>query len=154
MELKNIKSIERGEWFTPHVVEPAFGIDRIIWHILEHSYNETKKEDTDKYAILSFKKNIAPIDFSVYPLYEKEGMDILSREIIESIRKISGVNVNYDGSKSIGRRYARGDEIGVPYAITVDHQSLEDNTVTIRERDTQTQKRLTVNELLDFINEY
>ncbi len=154
VEKKMIKSIERGEWFIPHVVEPAFGIDRIIWHILEHSYNEIQKEDGENYTVLSLKNNIAPLDFSVYPLYEKGGMDKLSREIISSIRKIKGINVNYDGSKSIGRRYARGDEIGVPFAITIDHQSVEDNTVTIRERDSQTQKRMSVEELLDFIKEY
>ena len=62
--------------------------------------------------------------------------------------------MNYDGSKSIGRRYARGDEIGVPYAITIDHQSLEDNTITIRERDTQKQTRMSIKDLLHFISEY
>ena len=154
VELKNIKSIERGEWFIPHVVEPAFGIDRIIWHILEHSHNEIKKEDGETYTILSLKRNISPLDFSVYPLYEKDGMEELSQELISSIRKIKGINVNYDGSKSIGRRYARGDEIGVPYAITIDHQSLEDNTITIRERDTQKQTRMSIKDLLHFISEY
>jgi glycyl-tRNA synthetase len=154
VELKNIKSIERGEWFIPHVVEPAFGIDRIIWHILEHSHNETKKEDGETYTILSLKRNISPLDFSVYPLYEKDGMEELSQELISSIHEIKGINVNYDGSKSIGRRYARGDEIGVPYAITIDHQSLEDNTITIRERDTQKQTRMSIKDLLHFISEY
>ena len=154
VEIKEVKSIERGEWFTPHVVEPAFGIDRIIWHILEHSYTEISKENDDYYTILALKNKICPIDFSVYPLFEKDGLDEMAKKIIFSIRDIKGINVNYDGTKSIGRRYARGDEIGVPYAITVDHQTLEDNTVTLRERDSQEQKRMHIEDLLKFISQY
>jgi len=154
VEIKKVNSIERGEWFTPHVVEPAFGIDRIIWHILEHSFTETSKENDDYYTILKLKNKICPIDFSVYPLFEKDGLDEIALKITASIRDIDGINVNYDGTKSIGRRYARGDEIGVPYAITIDHQTVEDNTVTLRERDSQEQKRMSIEELLLFISKY
>ena len=70
------------------------------------------------------------------------------------MQAIDGINVNYDGTKSIGRRYARGDEIGVPYAITIDHQTIDDNTVTLRERDSQEQKRMSIEELLLFISKY
>ncbi len=154
VEIKKVKSIERGEWFTPHVVEPAFGIDRIIWHILEHSYHEVTKENDEEYTILSLQNNICPIDFSVYPLYEKDGMQEIAHEIMDKIREINGITVNYDGSKSIGRRYARGDEIGIPYAITIDHQTLEDRTVTLRDRDTQNQQRLSIEELFQFASKY
>ncbi|HJM44495.1 MAG TPA: His/Gly/Thr/Pro-type tRNA ligase C-terminal domain-containing protein, partial [Candidatus Poseidoniaceae archaeon] len=154
VEIKNIKTTERGEWFTPHVVEPAFGIDRIIWHILEHSHKEILKEDDETYTILSLNKNIAPLDFSVYPLYEKDGMKEVAQDIIKKMRGVSGINVNYDGSKSIGRRYARGDEVGVPFAITVDHQTLEDNTITLRERDSQKQERMSIDNLLKFVSDF
>ena len=154
VEIKKFNSIERGEWFTPHVVEPAFGIDRIIWHILEHSFIEISKENDENYTILKLRNKICPIDFSVYPLFEKDGLDEIALKITASIREIDGINVNYDGTKSIGRRYARGDEIGVPYAITIDHQTVEDNTVTLRERDSQEQKRMSIEELLLFISKY
>jgi glycyl-tRNA synthetase len=151
VELKNIQTTERGEWFTPHVIEPAFGIDRIMWHILEHSHDESLKEGDETYTVLKLNKKVAPVDFSVYPLYEKDGMKEMAQVIIKSIRLNKGINVNYDGSKSIGRRYARGDEIGVPYAITIDHQTLEDSSITLRERDSQEQKRMAITELLEFI---
>ena len=154
VEIKNTKIIQRGEWFTPHVIEPAFGIDRIIWHILEHSHKEISKKDDENYTVLSLNSDVVPIDFSVYPLFEKDGMGLASKKIVEKIRSIKGINVNYDGSKSIGRRYARGDEVGVPFAITVDHQSLEDNTITLRERDSQNQKRMSIEDLLEFVSEY
>ena len=154
VEIKEMKITQRGEWFTPHVIEPAFGIDRIIWHILEHSHKEIPKKDDENYTLLGLKTDVAPIDFTVYPLFEKDGMEILSKKLVEKIMSMKGINANYDGSKSIGRRYARGDEVGVPFAITVDHQSLEDNTITLRERDTQTQKRMSIEDLLEFVSEY
>ena len=154
IEIKNIKFTERGEWFTPHVIEPAFGIDRIIWHILEHSHKEILKEGDETYTILSLNDKIAPLDFSVYPLYEKDGMKESAQNLIKKIREINGINVNYDGSKSIGRRYARGDEVGVPFAITVDHQTIDDDTITLRERDSQKQRRMSISELLEFISNY
>ena len=81
-------------------------------------------------------------------------MQEIALELIDKIREINGTNINYDGSKSIGRRYARGDEIGVPYAITIDHQTLEDRTVTLRDRDTQNQQRLSIEELFKFVSKY
>ena len=154
VEIKDVKITQRGEWFTPHVIEPAFGIDRIIWHILEHSHTEIPKKEDDNYTVLALNNDVAPIDFSVYPLFEKDGMGLLSQKLVSKIREVKGINANYDGSKSIGRRYARGDEVGVPFAITVDHQSLEDNTITLRERDTQSQKRMSIDDLLEFVSEY
>ncbi len=150
VEIKDIKTVDRGEWFIPHVVEPAFGIDRIIWHILEHSYNEINKKDDENYTILSLNKKIAPLNFAVYPLYEKDGMKQKADSISQLLREVDGISVIYDGSKSIGRRYARGDEIGIPFAVTVDLQTIEDETITIRYRDSQEQERITVSELLDF----
>ena len=154
IEIKNIKSIERGEWYTPHVIEPAFGIDRIIWHILEHSYNEIDKKDDENYALLSLNESIAPINFAIYPLFEKEGLKEKAEEILNSLREIKGINVYYDGSKSIGRRYARGDEVGVPFAITVDPQTISDGTITLRYRDSQKQERISILKLLEFASKF
>ncbi|MDP6333995.1 MAG: His/Gly/Thr/Pro-type tRNA ligase C-terminal domain-containing protein, partial [Candidatus Poseidoniaceae archaeon] len=135
-----------GEWFIPHVVEPAFGIDRIIWHVLDHAYDEIEKGD-ERYTVLRLNENIASIDYCVFPLFEKDGMGKIARELNEKMCSKSGVMSLYDSSGSIGRRYARADEIGVPVCITVDHQTLEDNTVTLRSRDSGEQKRVSIESL-------
>ena len=145
------KNIVEGEYFTPHVIEPAFGIDRIIWHILDHNYTEVEKEG-ESYTIMSFSPSVAPVDVTILPLFDKDGMDILAREISERVGLIQGVKVEIDSSRSIGRRYARSDEIGTPWAVTVDHQSLEDGSVTIRRRDDQKQVRASVDSLLEHLS--
>ena len=135
-----------GEWFIPHVVEPAFGIDRIIWHVLDHAYNETKKE-SETYTIMKLAPSVTPVDFCVFPLFEKDGMEDIATEITNTLNSRGGIVANYDASGSIGRRYARADEAGVPVCITVDHQSVEDRTVTVRDRDTGEQSRVTIDNL-------
>ncbi len=139
-----------GEFFAPHVIEPAFGIDRIIWHILDHGFKEMEKGG-ENYTILSLPETVAPIDIVVLPLFDKDGMGDLSREIYQSLVSINGLRVELDTSRSIGRRYARADEIGVPWAITVDHESIEDGTVTVRRRDDQKQVRAELGPLLESI---
>jgi len=135
-----------GEWYIPHVVEPAFGIDRIIWHILDHAYDETGK-DGEEYTIMRLSENVAPVDFCVFPLFEKDGMGELAQSIHRTLCSKQNLVSMYDSSGSIGRRYARADEIGVPKCITVDHQSLEDQTVTIRDRDSGEQHRVRIDSL-------
>ncbi len=130
-----------GEWFTPHVVEPAFGIDRIIWHVIDHAFNESGKSG-EEYTILSLDENVAPFDVSVLPLFDKDGMDGIARKLASEINRIPGIKADIDTSRSIGRRYARADEIGIPWAITVDHSTVDDGTVTIRRRDDQMQIRV------------
>ena len=142
------ETVVSGEYFTPHVIEPAFGIDRIIWHILDHNYLEMEKEG-DEYTILSLEPTLAPYDLVVLPLFDKDGMDVMAREILDEIGSISGVIAEIDTSRSIGRRYARADEIGIPWAVTVDHQSLDDGTLTIRRRDDQSQIRIDVGTLIE-----
>ncbi|MAS80442.1 MAG: glycine--tRNA ligase [Euryarchaeota archaeon] len=144
-------SVLNGEYFTPHVIEPAFGIDRIIWHILDHNYQELSKEGED-YTILSLEQDIAPYDVVILPLFDKDGMDIMADEISDRIAAIPGILWVKDASRSIGRRYARSDEIGIPWAITVDHQSLEDGTVTVRRRDDQAQVRSDVDSILELLS--
>ncbi|MDP7659045.1 MAG: His/Gly/Thr/Pro-type tRNA ligase C-terminal domain-containing protein, partial [Candidatus Thalassarchaeaceae archaeon] len=136
-----------GEWFTPHVIEPAFGIDRIIWHILDHSYQESEKEG-ENYTFLRLPEGISSVDCVVLPLFDKDGMGELAKEIAKAINSLPHRNAEMDSSKSIGRRYARADEIGVPWALTIDHTSLEDGSVTIRRRDDQVQVRAFVDEII------
>ncbi len=146
--VKRVQTTESisGEWYIPHVVEPAFGIDRIIWHLLDHAYDESGKDD-EEYVTLRLNESIAPVDYCVFPLFEKDGMGKLANEIHRLLCSKSGTVSIYDASGSIGRRYARADEIGVPVCITVDHQSLEDNTVTLRDRDSGQQSRISISEL-------
>ena len=151
VDLVHVKRVQRtetisGEWYIPHVVEPAFGIDRIIWHLLDHAYDESGK-DGEEYVTLRLSESIAPVDYCVFPLFEKDGMGELAKDIHRSLCSKSGTVSIYDASGSIGRRYARADEIGVPICITVDHQSLQDNTVTLRDRDSGKQSRISISEL-------
>jgi len=136
-----------GERFIPHVVEPSFGIDRLLYALLEHSYYE---REGSGYKVLRLNPKLAPVKFGVFPLMPKDGLDEKALEILHDIRGM-GVSAYYDDSGSIGRRYARADEIGVPFCITVDYQTLKDGTVTIRDRDTAEQKRIQSKELGDII---
>ena len=151
VETEHVKRDQRtetitGEWYIPHVVEPAFGIDRIIWHILDHAYDETGK-DGEEYTVMRLSENVAPVDYCVFPLFEKDGMGELALSIHRTLCSKQNLVSMYDSSGSIGRRYARADEIGVPKCITVDHQSLEDQTVTIRDRDSGEQHRVRIDSL-------
>ena len=148
---EHVKRLQRtenmaGEWFIPHVVEPAFGIDRIIWHLLDHCYTETEKSG-ETYTLMTIPEIIAPVDVTVLPLYEKDGMGELAKSIHRDLCSRRNVFSIYDASGSIGRRYARADEIGVPWCITVDHDSLNDKTVTLRSRDSGEQIRVPISEL-------
>lgn len=136
---------EEGRRVLPHVVEPSFGVDRILYSVLEHSYRET-----DDRSYFKFNSELAPIEAGVFPLISDDGLPEKALEVSENL-KDRGIHTEYDDSGSIGRRYARADEIGVPYCITVDHQSLEDSTVTIRERDTTDQIRVSIDELSGII---
>ncbi len=124
------------EPFIPHVVEPSFGLDRIAYSVLEYAY----KEVNDR-VVLSLPPYLAPYDVSVYPLLEDEGLLEIALNIRDTLSS-EGYRVLFDTKESIGRRYARADEIGVPVAVTIDHQSLKDDTVTVRDRDTWKQYRI------------
>ena len=110
------------------------------------------KKEGEKYNLLKLKESVSPADLIVLPLFEKDGMGMAARKLNAQINQMKGVKCLIDSSKSIGRRYARADEIGVPWAITVDHQTLEDETVTVRRRDDQKQIRIDIGQLLDLIN--
>jgi glycyl-tRNA synthetase len=139
-----------GEKLIAHVVEPSFGVDRSIHCILEHCYRE-KGVDRD-WIWFQFPNVIAPISVEVYPLMRKDGMPEKAQEIYVQLKK-AGFNVLYDQAGSIGRRYARADEIGCPYCLTIDYATLDDDTVTIRDRDSMKQNRVTAGELIDVLRQ-
>lgn len=148
VEIVRRKIEERGRRFVPHVVEPSFGSDRLVYVALEHAYR--KKEDR---VVLSFPRDIAPIQVGVYPLVGKDGLPEKAREVYRMLLD-EGFTAEYDESGSIGRRYARADEIGTPLGITIDHQTLQDNTVTIRDRDTWKQVRSKIGSLPELLHAY
>ncbi|MFP4005208.1 MAG: glycine--tRNA ligase [Candidatus Hadarchaeia archaeon] len=139
------KGEAEGKKLIPHVVEPSYGIDRCIYGVLEHSFSES-----DEKTYFEFEKDLAPLEVSVFPLITDDGLPERAEEVVELLQK-AGLNVEYDDSGSIGRRYARADEVGTPYCVTVDHQSLDDSTVTIRDRDTTEQIRVEIENLPDII---
>ena len=141
--------IEERE-FIPYVIEPSYGIDRILLTLMAQSL-----ETRDGKNVLKIPYPVAPYHFAVFPLMKKENLKEKAEYIYENMKKQDKYIV-YDEAGTIGKRYARQDEIGTPYCITVDYQTLEDNTVTVRSRDTAEQKRIKIEELLDldFINSY
>lgn len=124
----------------PHVIEPSYGIDRILYFLLEQSYFEK-----NGYKILKLNPSIAPIKAGVFPLLAKDGLPSIAKKVDDLLHR-EGIITFYDESGSIGRRYARMDEVGTPFCITIDHRTLEDGTVTIRDRDTTEQIRIGIKE--------
>jgi glycyl-tRNA synthetase len=148
----------RGERVIPHIIEPSYGIDRIIYSLLLHSYTEDTTEENETRAYFKLPSIIAPIKATVLPLVNKPELVDLAQNIEETLRENNLItNIDTSGT-TIGRRYARSDEIGVPFAITIDYDSLDDNCVTIRDRDTFKQKRVSIIELpmimKDLVNNY
>lgn len=133
----------------PHVIEPSYGIDRILYALLESSYDE-EQVGTETRRVLRFKREIAPIRAAVFPLLNREELKRKAKEVFQLLRDASFF-VEYDESGSIGRRYRRQDEIGTPYCITIDYQTLEDDTVTVRERDTMSQVRVPIAKLKEIL---
>lgn len=137
-----------GKRFIPHVVEPSFGSDRLVYVALEYSY--TTKNDR---ALLSLKRDLAPVQIGVFPLVSKDGLPEKANEIYQTLVN-EGFAVEWDESGSIGRRYARADEVGTPLGLTVDYQTLEEDTVTLRDRDTWRQVRTEIKKLPELLRAY
>lgn len=140
---------ETGEKFIPHVLEPTFGIDRTILAILTSAYDEEVIGEGDTRTVLRFNPRIAPIQVAVLPLSKKEELTVPAQKIVKDLKKIA--RVAYDETQSIGKRYRRQDEIGTPYCVTVDFDTLTDNKVTVRDRDTMGQERVMVSELKEYL---
>ncbi|MFZ3076978.1 MAG: glycine--tRNA ligase [Candidatus Aenigmatarchaeota archaeon] len=142
---QSLEVFENEKHVLPNMYEPSFGIDRMILHLLLHSYKSDEKR-----VWMSLPKELAPFSAAIFPLVNKDGIDKKAEEIYESLKNDS--DIFYDESGSIGRRYARADEIGIPFCVTIDHQTLEDGTVTIRERDTTKQERVKIEKLKEILN--
>ena len=138
IELQEVDETLRGVKIYPHVIEPSYGIDRIFYAVLLHCYY---KED-DK-VLLRLPIDIAPVKVNVFPLVNKDNQSRIALEIRDQLRN-DNIVAEYDSSGTIGRRYAQSDEIGVPFAVTVDHDTLNDNKVTIRNRDDSKQIRIPI----------
>ena len=133
-----------GERYIPHVIEPAAGADRATLAFLVDAYDEDEIEGEHR-TVLRLHPLLAPVKVAVLPLVRKDGQPELAREVERSLRE--SFQVEYDEGGAIGRRYRRQDEIGTPWAVTVDHQSLEDRTVTLRDRDSLAQERIAIDAL-------
>ena len=133
-----------NEKYLPAVIEPSFGVERTILTVLLDAYEEDKIDGEDR-VVMKFDPKIAPIKAAILPLMKKPELKEVARKIFDDLKK--DYYVEYDESGAIGKRYRRQDEIGTPFAITVDYDTLEDQTVTLRERDTSKQKRIKIDEL-------
>jgi glycyl-tRNA synthetase len=146
---------ESGESYVPFVVETSIGVDRMFLQAISAAYceEEIKKEDgtTDSRVVLRLPAILAPVKLAVMPLVKKDGLPEIAEKIVSDLK--FSFNCQYDDKDSIGRRYRRQDAIGTPYCITIDHQTVEDETVTIRYRDTMLQERVKISALNSIITE-
>ena len=136
---------EVNESYTPYVIETSIGVDRMFLSVMSASYQEEKLENGESRVVLKLPAALAPVKLAVMPLVKKDGLPEKAREIIDNLK--FHFNCQYDEKDSIGKRYRRQDAIGTPYCVTVDHQTLEDNCVTLRNRDTMQQERVPISSL-------
>lgn len=136
---------EENRSYVPYVVETSIGLDRMFLAVLSSSYTEEKLEDGSERTVMNIPAALAPIKAAVLPLVKKDGLPEKALEVMNKLK--FDFNCQYDEKDSVGRRYRRQDAIGTPYCVTVDHQSLEDDTVTIRHRDSMEQERVNISEL-------
>jgi glycyl-tRNA synthetase len=141
---------EINENYVPYVVETSVGLDRMFLAVLSASHKNETLEDGTQRVVLNLPPALAPYKVAVMPLTKKDGLPEKAREILNTLK--FDYLCQYDEKDAIGKRYRRQDAIGTPYSVTVDHQTLEDNTVTIRDRDTMLQERVSVNDLFDIID--
>ena len=142
---------ETNERYTPYVIETSIGVDRMFLSIMCHSYEEEKLPNGETRTVLHLPAALAPVKLAVFPLTKKDGLPEKAREIIDGLK--FHFNCKYEEKDQIGKRYRRQDAIGTPFCVTVDHQTLEDNTVTLRYRDTMEQERVAISDLLGIIGD-
>ncbi len=136
---------ETGESYVPYVVETSIGVDRMFLQIMSAAYTEEVCEGGDTRVVLKFPAALAPVKVAVLPLVKKDGMPEVARKIVDMLKLDH--NVAYDEKDSVGKRYRRQDALGTPFCVTVDGQTLEDQTVTVRHRDTMAQERVHIDSL-------
>lgn len=137
--------------FLPHVIEPTFGVDRSILALLCDAYDVENLEDGETRTVLHFANTIAPVKVAVFPLMKKEELVKEAKKVFDMIK--FNFTCEYDEAGAIGRRYRRQDELGTPYCLTIDYQTLEDNTITIRERDSMKQERIKIENLNNLLSD-
>jgi glycyl-tRNA synthetase len=142
---------EDNSSYTPYVVETSIGLDRMFLAVFSNSLVEEELENNTTRTVLKLPAVLAPTKAAVFPLLKKDGLPEVAREIIEDLKW--DFNVFYDEKDAVGKRYRRQDAAGTPFCITVDHETLENNTVTIRHRDTMKQQRVNISELKEIINQ-
>ncbi|MBF1353011.1 MAG: glycine--tRNA ligase, partial [Mogibacterium diversum] len=134
--------------FVPHVIEPSFGVERALMAVLSSAYREDE-QNGEKRVYLALPEHLAPVRFAVSPLLKnKPELVEKAREVYAQLVKANPGRVMWDDNGNIGKRYRRQDEIGTPHCVVIDFQTLEDGTVTVRERDTTEQKRVNVSRLI------
>tara|TARA_B110000459_G_scaffold202307_1_gene255151 strand:- start:102 stop:1643 length:1542 start_codon:yes stop_codon:yes gene_type:complete len=143
---------ERNENYIPYVVETSIGLDRMFLAIFSNALTDEVLEDGSARTVLKLPPALSPIKVAVLPLIKKDGLPELARSIYDELKW--SFSVNYDEKDAVGRRYRRQDALGTPYCITVDHQSLEDQTVTLRERDSMKQVRVAITDLKENISDH
>jgi len=136
---------ETNKSYVPYVVETSIGLDRMFLAILSYAYNEEKLEDGSERVVMNIPPALAPVKVAVLPLLKKDGLPEKAREIFDRLKY--DFNCHYEEKDAIGRRYRRQDAIGTPYCITIDHDTLKDNSVTIRERDSMEQDRIPIEKI-------
>ena len=143
---------ELNQSYVPFVIETSVGLDRLFLSVLASSFKIEKLEGDETRTVMSLPAALAPYKAAIFPLLKKDGLPELSESIMNSLK--FDFNLAYDEKDTIGKRYRRHDAIGTPFCITVDHQSIEDKTVTIRDRDTMKQSRIKINELKSFLDQH
>ena len=143
---------ELNQSYVPFVIETSVGLDRLFLSVLASSFKIEKLDGDESRTVLSLPAALAPYKAAIFPLLKKDGLPELSESIMNSLK--FDFNLAYDEKDTIGKRYRRHDAIGTPFCITVDHQSIEDKTVTIRDRDTMKQSRIKIDELKSFLDQH
>ena len=139
------------ESYTPYVIETSIGVDRMFLSVMCHSYKEEKLENGETRVVLLLPPALAPTKLAVMPLVKKDGLPEKAREIVNNLK--FHFNTHYDEKDTIGKRYRRQDAVGTPYCVTVDYDTLKDNTVTLRFRDTMEQERVSIDQLQSIIED-
>lgn len=146
---KEEKKVIYEKKFTPGVIEPSYGIGRILYSVFEHSFSH--RDGDEQRCVMSFRPCVAPIKVGIYRLINNVAFDPIVSKIHSSLQKLNIANKVDSSSGTVGRRYSRADELGIPFGVTIDFQSIIDDTVTLRERDSMTQVRIAISKLIEIL---
>jgi len=141
---------ENNENYTPYVVETSIGLDRMFLAVISNSLIEEQLDNNTTRTVLKIPSVLSPYKAAILPLVKKDGLSELARDIFNTLK--IDFNIIFDEKDAVGRRYRRQDAIGTPYCITIDHQTIKDNSVTIRDRDSMSQERIKIDDLEAYIS--